>query len=248
MEISTAVDGQALTVTIDRPAKRNALTAAMYRELAAALRQAKDDIRVIVLTGAGGIFSAGNDLGDFVGDFKADDAVRQFQEAVLDTKAVLVAAVDGPAVGIGATVLLHCDLVYATERSYLQFPFVNLGVVPEFGSSLVLTQRIGRQRAAELLLFGDRLSATKAQELGLVNEVLADEQALRSRVQDRVSTLLAKPARALKETRALVHNTIHPHDQMEHESVIFGDLLDDPDTKARIAALAGGRRRDGVRS
>lgn len=239
MEISTAVQGQALTITIDRPAKRNALTSAMYRDLAEALRKVQDDdeIRVVVLTGAGGTFSAGNDLGDFVGDFKADDAVRQFQEAVLDTKAVLIAAVDGPAVGIGATVLLHCDLVYATERSYLQFPFINLGVVPEFGSSLVLTQRVGRQRAAELLLFGDRISALKAQELGLVNEVLADPQDLTLRLQDRVATLLAKPARSLRQTRALVHDTIQAHDQMERESVIFGELLDDPDTKARIEAL-----------
>ncbi|GAA3437077.1 enoyl-CoA hydratase-related protein [Kutzneria kofuensis] len=235
-EITTAVDGPALTITINRPAKRNALTTAMYRELATALRDHRD-VRVVVLTGTGGVFSAGNDLGDFVGDFKADDAVRQFQEAVLDTTAVLVAAVDGPAVGIGATLLLHCDLVYATERSYLQFPFVNLGVVPEFGSSLLLAQRVGRQRAAELLLFGDRLPATTAQELGLVNEVLVNVEELHTRVKDRVSTLLAKPARSLQETRALLHNTIHPHDQLERESVVFGELLDDPDTKARIEAM-----------
>ena len=236
-EITTAVHGRALTVTINRPAKRNALTSAMYRELATVLQANTRDIRVVVLTGAGGTFSAGNDLGDFLQDFKADDAVRSFQEAVLDTTAVLIAAVDGPAVGIGATVLLHCDLVYATTRSYLQFPFVNLGVVPEFGSSLVLTQRVGRQRAAELLLFGDRLPATKAMELGLVNEVLADADELQARVEERTQALLAKPARSLKETRALLHATVSPHDQMRRESVIFADLLDDPDTKARIEAL-----------
>jgi enoyl-CoA hydratase/carnithine racemase len=240
-EITTAADGAALTVTINRPAKRNALTTAMYRELATVLREA-GDARVVVLTGAGGTFSVGNDLGDFVGDFQADDAVHQFQQAVLDTRAVLVAAVDGPAVGIGATVLLHCDLVYATQNSYLQFPFVNLGVVPEFGSSLVLTQRVGRHRAAELLLFGERIVATKAQEFGLVNEVLDDAQALHARVKDRANALLAKPARALRETKALLHGTIDPHDQLKRESVVFGELLNDPDTQARIAALAQSRR------
>ena len=243
-EITTTVDGPALTVTINRPAKRNALTAAMYRELATVLRGA-GDARVVVLTGAGGTFSAGNDLADFVGDFQADDAVWQFQQAVLDTTAVLVAAVDGPAVGIGATVLLHCDLVYATERSYLQFPFVNLGVVPEFGSSLVLTQRVGRHHAAELLLFGDRVTAADARQLGLVNEVLPDADALQARVKDRLDALLAKPARALKETKALLHGTIDPHDQLRRESVVFGELLGDPETQARIAALAGGRKAAG---
>ncbi|MEV6604581.1 enoyl-CoA hydratase-related protein [Kutzneria sp. NPDC051319] len=235
-EITTAVDVQTLTVTINRPAKRNALTTAMYRELGTVLRQA-EAARVVVLAGAGGAFSAGNDLGDFLDDFKANDAVREFQEAVLDTKAVLVAAVDGPAVGIGATVLLHCDLVYATERSYLQFPFVNIGLVPEFGSSLLLTQRIGRHRAAELLLFGDRVPAGKAQELGLVNEVLDDAEALEARLKDRVAALLAKPERSLEQTRKLVHDTIHAHDQMVRESQVFGELLDDPDTKARIQAM-----------
>jgi enoyl-CoA hydratase/carnithine racemase len=240
-EITTVADGSALTVTINRPAKRNALTTAMYRELAAVLRDA-ESARVVVLTGAGGAFSAGNDLGDFIGDFGADDSVYQFQQAVLDTKAVLVAAVDGPAVGIGATVLLHCDLVYATENSYLQFPFVNLGVVPEFGSSLVLTQRVGRHRAAELLLFGDRVTAAKAKEFGLVNEVLDDTAALHARVKDRTNALLAKPARALKETKALLHGTIDPHDQLKRESAVFGELLTDPDTQARIAALTQSRR------
>jgi enoyl-CoA hydratase/carnithine racemase len=235
-EITTTVDGQALTVTINRPAKRNALTTAMYRELATVLRDTKD-ARVVVLTGAGGTFSAGNDLGDFVGDFKADDSVYQFQQAVLDTKAVLVAAVDGPAVGIGATVLLHCDLVYATENSYLQFPFVNLGVVPEFGSSLVLTQRVGLHRAAELLLFGERITATEAKEFGLVNEVLDNAQALQARVKDRTNALLAKPARALHETKALLHGTIDPHDQLKRESAVFGELLNDPETQARIEAM-----------
>jgi enoyl-CoA hydratase/carnithine racemase len=169
--------------------------------------------------------------------------VRRFQKAILAGTAVLIAAIDGPAVGIGATVLLHCDLVYATERSYLQFPFVNLGLVPEFGSSAVLTQRVGRARAAEILLFGDRISAASAREVGLVNAVLPDAEALKKHVAERVGTLLAKPGRALREIRELVRRTepSDAHERMLHESDIFAALLDDPDTKARITAVLDSR-------
>ena len=250
-EVLSRTDGAVATVTINRPGKRNALTVAMYAALADAIgaANADPDVRVIVLTGAGGSFSAGNDLGDFItasgsaSGHDEDQPVRRFQEAVLASTAVLIAAVDGPAVGIGATVLLHCDLVYATGRSYLQLPFVNLGLVPEFGSSAVLTQRVGRLRAADILLFGDRLTAATAHEIGLVNAVLADADALRAHVDERVVALLAKPARALREIRALVR-TPEPsdaHARMLHESAIFTALLDDPDTKARITAILESR-------
>jgi enoyl-CoA hydratase/carnithine racemase len=239
------------TVTINRPTNRNALTVAMYAALAEAVNaaDADPDVRVIVLTGAGGSFSAGNDLGDFIAASGSvagsddDKPVRHFQEAVLATTSTLIAAVDGPAIGIGATVLLHCDLVYATERSYLQFPFVNLGLVPEFGSSAVLPQRVGRVRAAEILLFGDRLTAAEAQEIGLVNAVLADADGLNAHVGARVAALLAKPARALREIRALVRRTepSDAHERMVRESAIFTTLLDDPETKARIAAILDSR-------
>lgn len=244
-------DGAVLTITVNRPAKRNALTVAMYAALADAVgtANADPDVRVIVLTGVGGAFSAGNDLGDFIAasgtasGAHEDQPVRRFQEAVLASTAVLIAAVDGPAVGIGATVLLHCDLVYATERSYLQLPFVNLGLVPEFGSSAVLVQRVGRARAAEILLFGDRLGAAEARECGLVNAVVPDAEALRAQVAERVAALLAKPARALREIRALVRATepSDAHERMLHESGIFTALLDDPDTKARITAILDSR-------
>ena len=244
-------DGAVVTITINRPAKRNALTVAMYAALADAVGAANADpaVRVIVLTGAGGAFSAGNDLGDFIAASGSasgadeDQPVRRFQEAVLASTAVLIAAIDGPAVGIGATVLLHCDLIYATERSYLQLPFVNLGLVPEFGSSAVLPQRVGRVRAADLLLFGDRIPAGSAREIGLVNAVLPDADALSAHVGERVEALLAKPARALREIRALVR-TAEPgdaHARMLHESGIFTALLDDPDTKARITAILDSR-------
>lgn len=250
-EVIARRDGAVLTLTINRPAKRNALTVAMYAALADAINAANadPDVRVIVLTGAGGSFSAGNDLGDFIAASGSahgraeDQPVRQFQEAVLASTAVLIAAVDGPAVGIGATVLLHCDLVYATERSYLQLPFVNLGLVPEFGSSAVLPQRIGRARAAEILLFGERFSAATAREAGLVNTVVPDADALKAHVDARVAALLDKPARALREIRALLRHAepSDPHQRMLHESAIFTALLDDPDTKARITAILDSR-------
>jgi enoyl-CoA hydratase/carnithine racemase len=254
-DVLSSTAGAVATVTINRPAKRNALTAAMYAALADAVDAANADpeVRVIVLTGAGGSFSAGNDLGDFIaasGSAKGHDEdrpVRRFQEAVLASTAVLIAAVDGPAVGIGATVLLHCDLVYATERGYFQFPFANLGLVPEFGSSAVLTQRVGRLRAAEILLFGEKFSAATAREIGLVNAVLPDADTLTAHVDDRVAALLAKPARALREIRALVR-TPEPsdaHQRMVHESGIFTALLDDPDTKARITAILESRSSGG---
>lgn len=251
VHVESNQDGAVVTITIDRPAKRNALTVAMYAALADAVgaANADPDVRVIVLTGAGGAFSAGNDLGDFIAasgsasDADSDQPVRRFQEAVLASTAVLIASVDGPAVGIGATVLLHCDLVYATERSYLQLPFVNLGLVPEFGSSAVLPQRVGRVRAAEILLFGDRIPARQAREFGLVNGVLADADALKAHVEERVGALLAKPARALREIRALARmgEPAQPHARMLHESGIFSALLDDPDTKARLTALLDSR-------
>ncbi|HEY4017897.1 MAG TPA: enoyl-CoA hydratase-related protein [Pseudonocardiaceae bacterium] len=249
--VVSRTDGAVATVTINRPHKRNALTAVMYTALADAVNAANADpaVRVIVLTGAGGSFSAGNDLGDFIAASGSaagqaqDQPVRQFQEAVLASTAVLIAAVDGPAVGIGATVLLHCDLVYATERSYLHLPFVNLGLVPEFGSSAALPQRVGRLRAADILLFGDRFSAATAREIGVVNEVLPDADALDARVAERVAALLAKPARALREIRALVRRSepSDAHQRMVHESAIFTALLDDPDTKARITAILDSR-------
>ncbi|HEY4459447.1 MAG TPA: enoyl-CoA hydratase-related protein, partial [Pseudonocardiaceae bacterium] len=126
---------------------------------------------------------------------------------------------------------------------YLQLPFVNLGLVPEFGSSAVLPRRVGRVRAAEILLFGDRIPAASAHEFGLVNAVLPDVDALSAHVGERVEALLAKPARALREIKALVRATepSDAHARMLRESAIFNALLDDPDTKARITAILGSR-------
>lgn len=232
------------TLTLNRPTKRNALTNDMYDALAATLTElnADSEVRVVVLTGSGGSFTAGNDLADFVSSVEKADSrpadqdapVTRFQRAVLRARPLLVAAVDGPAVGIGATLLLHCDLVYATSRSYLQTPFVDLGLVPEFASSLLLPQRVGPQRAAELLLFGDRIPVERAHSLGLVNAVLPNEEALREHVDSRVAALLAKPAGALALTRSLLRG--YPDERIEErstrESAHFTERLASPEAMA----------------
>ncbi|MFI5611067.1 enoyl-CoA hydratase-related protein [Amycolatopsis sp. NPDC051903] len=244
MSIDVVAGATVTTVTVNRPDKRNALTKAMYAALAEALDAAETP--VVVLTGAGGTFTAGNDLGDFLAADSgggADSPVRRFQEALLAARSVVVAAVDGPAVGIGATLLLHCDLVYATERSYLQFPFTSLGLVPEFGSSYVLPRLVGPQRAAELLLFGDRVPAAEAHRLGLVNEVLPDAEALAARVADRTAALAAQPPSSLALTRELLRDTAETtvRDRLEVESQHFAKLLHDPATVANLRAKLGPR-------
>lgn len=249
-EITVRADGGVVTVTINRAAKRNALTTAMYTALADAFEAANEDpdVRVLVLTGSGGSFSAGNDLGDFLEAGSVPDGstspVRRFQESVIATKAVLIAAVDGPAVGIGATVLLHCDLVYATQRSYLLFPFVDLGLAPEFASSLLLPRLVGARRAAEILLVGARLPAQQAAELGLVNEVLPDPESLEKHIAETVTGLLAKPANSLRATVSLLRDTgtQTPRERLAAESDVFAELLRDPETQTRIRTLKDNRR------
>jgi len=236
--------GPIARVTLNRPDKRNPIGPATCGELSHAFAElkARPEVRVVVLTGAGGSFTAGNDLADFVSSVEGADArpadqdapVTRFQRAVLRARPLLVAAVDGPAVGIGATLLLHCDLVYATARSYLQTPFVDLGLVPEFASSLLLPQRVGPQRAAELLLFGDRIPAQRAHELGLVNAVLPDADTLREHVDTRVAALLAKPAGALALTRNLLRG--YPDERINERSALesthFTERLASPEAMA----------------
>lgn len=203
--MSTA--GDVVTIRLRRPDKRNAITAAMYTTLADALIAAEaSGAAVVVLSGAGGAFTAGNDLQDMrdnppVGD---NPPPVRFLSALCALGAVLVAAVDGPAVGVGTTVLLHCDLVYATARSTFRLPFVDLGLVPEAASTLLLPQLVGHQRAADLMLFGERFDAAAAEDVGIVNTVVADGDALDQLVAERTAALAGKPRAALRATKALL--------------------------------------------
>jgi enoyl-CoA hydratase/carnithine racemase len=209
-EVEVVRTDTVVTIRLNRPAKRNAITGAMYTRLADALTEADSgDAAVVLLTGAGGAFTAGNDLRDMVENpVLGDDAPPlRFLAALTELHAVLLAAVDGPALGVGTTVLLHCDLVYATADSVFGFPFVDLGLVPEAASTLLLPQLTGHQRAAELMLLAERFGAARAAELGLVTEVVADAEELSTRVAQRTAELLAKPRAALLATKALLRES-----------------------------------------
>lgn len=194
-------------LTINRPEKKNALTLAMYTELATALQEADadDKVRVILLSGAGDCFSAGNDLQDFLQNppHDSDAPSLQFLDTVSTVRKPVVAAVNGLAIGIGTTMLLHCDLVYAADNARFHLPFVDLALVPEAGSSVLVPALVGYHRAAELLLLGKAFDAETAQKHGLVNEVVPVDL-LAQRAGDVAAALAAKPPKALMLTKSLL--------------------------------------------
>lgn len=206
-DVEVTDDDGIVTLRLNRPTKRNAITSAMYAELADALASADgSEAAVVVLTGSGGAFTAGNDLGDMAANPPLGDnppPVR-FLTALASLRAVLVAAVDGPAIGVGTTVLLHCDLVYATAASTFRLPFVDLGLVPEAASTLLLPRLVGHQRAAELVLFGERFDAAEAHRMGLVTTLAADARGLTELVAERTRLLRDKPREALLAAKALL--------------------------------------------
>src|SRR5690554_2962844 len=242
MSISTERKGRALYISFDRPKAKNALDIAAYQAATAALREAdeSDEIRVVVLRGAGGAFTAGNDLKDFIDNppVKLDAPVYEFMRQLVAMRKPLIAAVEGGAIGIGTTMLLHCDLVYAKEGTIFMLPFVNLGLIPEAGSSFLLPRRLGHRRAAELLFFGDRFDAARALELGLVNEVL-DEESFEARVEERVEALAAKPPRAMIASKALLRG--HERDALlahiDEEARVLGARMSDAEVKEAINAF-----------
>lgn len=198
-----------LVVTISRPTKKNALTFAMYDQLTEALRDPDPAIRAVVITGAGETFCAGNDVFDFVQSTRPDrggastQPQATFLEALVNSSRPLVAAVHGAAIGIGATMLLHCDLVYASPTSRLEMPFVSLGLVPEAASSLLLPERVGLAIASEMLLLGAPLEAQRAFELGLINAIVPPADLLMV-AKTKAKSLAAKPPAALFATRELL--------------------------------------------
>jgi enoyl-CoA hydratase/carnithine racemase len=194
-------------IELSRLDKKNAFTGAMYEQLREALLAADADqsINAIVLTGAGNAFSAGNDLEDFIKSppENADAPPFRFLNTLAQVKKPVLAAVNGLAVGIGATLLFHCDLVFAQDTARFSFPFVALGLVPEGASSLLLPRLVGHQRASEILLFGDPLSASEAQTMGLVNRVVSDQPVLDFALTQAIR-LAQLPAGAVQRTKALL--------------------------------------------
>ncbi len=207
--IVSSLSDHVLEITINRADRKNAITGAMYHALANALVDAKtrDDVHVVLLTGKDGVFSAGNDIQDFVAapPITHDAPVWEYFRALMELDKPLVAAVDGVAIGIGTTTLLHCDLVYATDRSNFALPFASLGLTPEGASTILLPLLIGRQRAAELLLLGERISAARACTLGIVNEVVTGD-ALHEVSSARARSLAALPPEVIRKTKRLMQD------------------------------------------
>ena len=200
--------GSVLRLTMARMEKKNALTSAMYQAMTQTLAAAESDgTRAIVFAGGEGVFCAGNDIADFMmaagGSGMAGSPALQFIRKIATCTVPMIAAVDGLAIGIGTTMTLHCDLVYASPRAVFKMPFVDLGLVPEAGSSLLVPQRFGLGKASEMLLLGDAFDATEAHRTGLVNAILAPENLL-AHAMAQAERLAAKPREALAMTRQLL--------------------------------------------
>lgn len=220
-------DDHIVTIQLNRPQKKNALHPDMYNAMVEQIEAANDDtsIHVIYLTGSADSFSAGNDLTTFLTD-PTSTAAGRFIHAIATGKIPIVAAVNGLAVGVGVTMLLHCDLVYAVDSATFNFAFIDLGVVPEAASSYLLPQMVGQRRAAELLMLGEKFDAQTAYDVGIVNQVLSADE-LQSIAYARAQQLAAKPPQALRQTKMLLKrgNAKAVEDTMQHEMQIFAERL-----------------------
>ena len=239
-QISATVHDRVLSLVLDRPEKKNALTRAMYARLADLLEEAAGDasIRAVVMSGAEGVFTGGNDLGDFVMDPPTgpDSPTFRFLRTAAGLPRPLIAAVSGPAIGIGTTILLHCDLAYAAPDAKFKMPFVDLGLVPEAASSLLMPRIMGAARASELLLFGEVFSAETAREVGLVNEVVEDPT---DRALERAAVLAAKPPQAVRQSKALMRRATADAvgETMAHEGALFVERLASPEAEEAFTAF-----------
>jgi len=244
------------TIRLNRADKKNALSPEMYLALAEALKSAQTDrnVRVTLLTGSGDSFTAGNDLGDFVitsNAPKGEKSLTQgpapfptFLSALMAAQKPVIAAVNGMAIGIGVTMLMHCDLVYAADTARFGMPFVNLGAVPEAGSSLLIPNMIGRMRAMELFLLGEQFNAHRAQELGFVNGIFPASQ-LMPEVMAIAARLAAKAPSALRETKRLVReNGALLEKAISEEGRTFDAQLRTPESKEAIKAFSERRPAD----
>ena len=241
--------GAILRIEINRPEKKNALTSAMYQAMADAIHAAETDskVRVVLIHGKEDLFTAGNDLQDFLDNPPRDDEQPAFRflYGISQAQKPIVAAVAGAAVGIGTTMLLHCDLVYAAPNARLQLPFVSLGLVPEAGSSLLLPALVGYQRAAELLLLGEPFSAQKAMEIGLVTEVVPADRLFDTAMVQAIK-LARLPAASLRLTKRLMKQgqTAAVLQQIKLESGHFGERLASPEAKEAFSAFLEKRKPD----
>jgi enoyl-CoA hydratase/carnithine racemase len=252
-DILQHVEAGVMTLTFNRVEKKNSITVAMYAALADALAQAAGDaaVRVVLLQGDATVFSAGNDIADFQsapvnpGQPREQQPVWRFLRAIATFPKPLVAAVCGPAVGVGTTMLLHCDLVYAGDNAAFALPFVNLGLVPEAASSLLLPRMFGPHRAAEALLLGEPFLAEAALEVGLVNRVVPPTEC-NAIAQQQARKLAGKPLASLIETKRLMKGAQQAEvlARMDEEGQLFGRMLHEPAAREAMAAFMEKRKPD----
>jgi enoyl-CoA hydratase/carnithine racemase len=253
MSIKAVTLNGVATIEIARPEKKNALTVAMYQAMADAINAGRADpaVRALLITGQPGIFTSGNDIEDFMqrppgqGSDGMDSPVFQFMRALIGCDKPVVAAVTGAAIGIGTTMLLHCDFAYVSDEARLAMPFVGLGLVPEFASSLLLPQLMGQARAAEKLLLGDPFTGSEAVECGLANAVLPAGEVVNHarRVAERFNAL---PPGAVREAKKLLRA---PHAEavlrtIRSEGELFGKRLRSPEAMEAFQAFFQKRKPD----
>ena len=242
MTIKTHTLNGVATIEIARPEKKNAITSVMYQEMADALRAAQSDaaVRAVLIQGQPEIFTSGNDLEDFMNAPPRDmtSPVFQFMFALLECEKPVIAAVNGAAIGIGTTMLLHCDFVYVADESRLAMPFVALGLVPEFASSLTVPALVGQRRAAELLLLGMPFNGEQAVEYGIANAVLPSKEVANHarRVAERFNAL---PPSGVRESKKLLRRVDDAkiREQIETEAAIFGSRLRGPEAQEAFQAF-----------
>lgn len=239
--VAVTRQGAVLVLRLERPEKKNALTTAMYAALADALASAAadDTVRVVLVTGSGDAFTSGNDLHDFVANppTGADSPVFRFLTALAGFPKPIVAAVNGLAIGIGTTLLLHCDLAVAEESARFQLPFINLGLVPEAASSLLLPQLVGHRVAAELLLLGAPFDARRAATLGIVNKVAEQGGALREAMAWATQLAEKAPTALALSKRLLLAPDRGVAARMQEEATHFMAQLAGPEFAEAIAAF-----------
>ena len=248
-EILTHLDAGVLSLTINRLDRKNSITAAMYAAMADVLAAAENDVavRVVVIQGHETIFSAGNDIGDFLNKPPStqDSPVFRFLYGISAFSKPIVAAVCGPAVGIGTTLLLHCDLIYAGDNAAFSMPFVNLGLCPEAGSSLLVPQLMGYPRAAEALLLGEPFTAETALEIGLINRIVPPSEAS-ALAHQQARKLAIKPLSSIIETKRLMKqaNASAVKQRIHDESLSFGRMLGEPAAREAFTAFMQKRKPD----
>ena len=243
-------EGGLLTLRMQRPDKKNALTRAMYAGMAEVLDEAIHDprVRVVLLTGGEQCFTSGNDVADFLQAPPSGlgSEVFQFMRALFDFPKPVVAAVAGPAVGIGTTMLLHCDLVYVSRDAVLKMPFVNLGLCPEYGSSLILPRLLGHARAAELLLLGQGFSGEQAAAWGIANQVLDDGAATLAKGREMALRFLDLAPSAVADSKRLMRAPGREELRrvIEEEGELFGQRLRSPEAIEALSAFMQRRKPD----